>query len=107
MRRATLWDGVYPLDFALPFSEQMAPQGIVDALSYLAPYRTPGAPFEVVHMGISAGADAAQDRALVAEYAKAGVTWWLENFAPQRFQGDWGNWPLEQMRQRMRQGPPK
>ena len=37
-------------------------------------------------------------------YAAVGVTWWLEHLVPVRW-ASWSNWPLEAMRQRIRQGP--
>jgi len=44
----------------------------------------------------------------VAQYAEIGVTWWLEQIYPQHFGGEWqGNWPVEAMRQRIIQGPPR
>jgi hypothetical protein len=41
-----------------------------------------------------------------AEFAAAGATWWLEHLTPFMFGGDWNNWPLEAMVERVRQGPP-
>ena len=105
-RRAARWDGVFPQDNRVRAVEMMAPAEIENLLNYMAPYRQPGTPFEVVHWGITAGEDAEADRAVVAAYAAAGVTWWLENFIPHRWGGNWSEWPLEQMRRRVRQGPP-
>ncbi len=93
--------------FSQTFEEQMAAPEIANMLSLTANYRSPGTPFEAAHLGITSSEDAEQDRALVATYAEAGVTWWLENFTPQRGKGSWSNWPLEQMHRRVRQGPPK
>ena len=62
--------------------------------------------FEVVHSGLTAGADAAHDRAVVAAYQQVGVTWWVEKILPERW-GSWSDWPLEAMRTRIRQEPPR
>jgi hypothetical protein len=63
-------------------------------------------PFEVVHSGILTGTDRGADRALVAEYEDAGVTWWAEKILPERW-GSWTVWPLDAMRAHIRQGPPR
>ena len=85
----------------------MEPQDIHSMLNYMAPYRLQGTSFEVAHWGITSGEDAERDQALVASYAAVGVTWWLEIFMPRRWGGSWTDWPLEQMRHRIRRGPPK
>ena len=58
------------------------------------------APFDVTYVGETDGIDPAGEAATLATYAEAGVTWWLENVQDQR-----GTPP--QMRQRIRQGPPR
>jgi hypothetical protein len=63
-------------------------------------------PFEVVHGGVSSGTDQEADHASVLAYAEVGVTWWLEQLVPWRW-GTWDHWPLDVMRQRIRQGPPR
>jgi hypothetical protein len=43
----------------------------------------------------------------VEPYVEAGVTWWLENINPWRFEWDEeGPWPFETMRQHILEGPP-
>lgn len=49
--------------------------------------------------GAWTGKDPQKDRDLVQAYAAAGVTWWLEPLDPWRA-------PLEELRQRLRSGPP-
>ncbi len=105
-RRAARWDGVFPLDYRVGPLEMMAPQEVQSLLNYIAPYRVPGAPFDVVQLGITSGEDAGHERALLAAYADVGVTWWLENFVPQRWGGTWSAWPVEEMQRRIRLGPP-
>jgi len=107
-RRAARWDGVFPYDSRrASVLETMAPEEVQRLLHYMAPYRLPDTSFDVVQTGITAGENPAHDQALISSHAAVGVTWWLENFMPQRWGGSWRDWPLEQMRRRVRQGPPK
>ena len=109
-RRAARWDGVFPLDTRVGDVEMMPPGEIERMLTFMAPYRTSDTtmaePFAVVHLGSASGDDGERDRAVVATYEAAGVTWWLENLMPLRWGGSWENWPVDQMRHRIRQGPP-
>jgi alkanesulfonate monooxygenase SsuD/methylene tetrahydromethanopterin reductase-like flavin-dependent oxidoreductase (luciferase family) len=111
-RRAARWDGVFPLGQGLEFTEMLTPEDIAAMLRFVQEQRAEaglagaGAPFEVAHAGILPGTDQAADRALAQRYAEAGVTWWLEHLVPDRW-GTWTNWPLEAMRSRIRQGPPR
>ena len=41
-----------------------------------------------------------------SKYQQVGVTWWVEKILPERG-GSWTDWPLEAMRARIRQGPPR
>ena len=106
-RRAARWDGVFPQDIRLRGVEMMAPQEMQSLLSYMTPYRQTEASYDVVQAGITSGLSPEQDSALIASYAAVGVTWWLENFMPQRWGGSWSDWPLDQMHRRISQGPPK
>jgi len=106
LRRANRWDGVIPIGRDLPLAAMLTPeqiQEIVHIVSSLPGYTHP---FEVVHMGITAGTNAAYDREIVASYQQAGVTWWVEKIIPELW-GKWTNWPLEEMLSRIRQGPPR
>ncbi|MBA2680889.1 MAG: LLM class flavin-dependent oxidoreductase [Ktedonobacteraceae bacterium] len=100
-QRAARWDGIAPgmKDHA------PTPDDYREMLTFIKAFRTSTTPFDVVH-GIdtehrveTTGEDAARDRALVAPYAEAGVTWWLEDISPMR-----GS--LEVMRRRIHEGPP-
>jgi Luciferase-like monooxygenase len=45
---------------------------------------------------------------LVQRYVDAGVTWWLEDVSPWAFGWQWaGPWPVDQMNDRIRAGPPR
>jgi hypothetical protein len=59
----------------------------------------------------TSGIDLARDADTVAEYATAGVTWWIEDISPYRFGLGWEDpWTPEAialMRERVRRGPPR
>jgi probable F420-dependent oxidoreductase len=109
-RRAARWDGVFPLGQNLSFTDMLKLEDVRAMLSFVQEQRAQAGladkPFDVVHAGISAGTDQDADRALAQAYADAGVTWWLEHLVPDRW-GTWSDWPLEAMRQRIHQGPPR
>jgi alkanesulfonate monooxygenase SsuD/methylene tetrahydromethanopterin reductase-like flavin-dependent oxidoreductase (luciferase family) len=109
-RRAARWDGVFPLGRTESYTEMLSPEAMRAMLNYVQEQRAQAGlaerPFDVVHCGLTAGTDPAADRALVQAYADAGVTWWVEHLVPDRW-GTWTDWPLEAMRQRIRQGPPR
>jgi alkanesulfonate monooxygenase SsuD/methylene tetrahydromethanopterin reductase-like flavin-dependent oxidoreductase (luciferase family) len=108
-RRAARWDGVFPLGLDLSYTEMMTADDVRAMLSFVQEQRAVAGladkPFDVIHAGVSAGTDRQADGALAQPYAAAGVTWWLEHLAPDRW-GSWDEWPLEAMFQRIRQGPP-
>jgi probable F420-dependent oxidoreductase len=109
-RRAARWDGVFPLGRDLSLTEQLAPEDVQGILSIVHEQRAQAGledkPIDVVHCGLSSGTDQQADRALAQTYADVGVTWWLEHLVPERW-GSWSEWPLEAMRERVRQGPPR
>jgi alkanesulfonate monooxygenase SsuD/methylene tetrahydromethanopterin reductase-like flavin-dependent oxidoreductase (luciferase family) len=93
LRRAAQWDGAFPVGWEAP----MQPDDFRVLLDHVARYRTTDAPFDVAHWGMTSGP---ADVDHVQPYADAGVTWWIENISDQR-----GS--LDQMRERIRKGPPK
>ena len=105
LRRAARWDGMFTL-----FNEEGEAEieSLKQAVSYVQTHRQGGRPFDVVYAGRpTPGDDPAQAAEIVSQYAKAGVTWWLENITPFSFGRDMeGEWPLEAMHQRILQGPP-
>ena len=109
-RRAARWDGVFPLGRDLSLTEQLAPEDVQGVLGIVNEQRAQAGvadnPIDVIHCGLSSGTDQEADRALAQRYADAGVTWWLEHLVPERW-GSWSEWPLEAMRERVRQGPPR
>ncbi len=94
-RRAARWDGVFP--HGLDPSGELRPlelREFPDVLAYVREHRAPGDPFEVLASGTANG-----DPGVVAPFAEAGVTWWIES--------DDGlpGWQ-ERMLERIRSGPP-
>lgn len=97
-RRAARHDGVYPLMPSVPLAGQ--PAALRDMRRYVDGHRRDlDGPFDVVFGAETVGEHPA-DRDLVAEFAAAGVTWWMEPVS--RSHG-----PLAQVRERIRRGPPR
>jgi alkanesulfonate monooxygenase SsuD/methylene tetrahydromethanopterin reductase-like flavin-dependent oxidoreductase (luciferase family) len=97
-RRAARWDGVVPI--GRDFEKPLTPADIRDIAAYIKEHRAGTEPFEVACGGQTSGRDAAEDATIVAPYAEAGLTWWLESRLP------WLN-ALAEVRERIRKGPPK
>lgn len=105
MRRAAKWDGVIPLFDTS--NEAQALDQLVECIDYVHSHRESDGPFDVVYMGITPSDDPVRAGEIVARYAKAGVTWWLESIAPYRFDEGFDEpWDLEALRERVLQGPP-
>lgn len=108
MRRAARWDGMYPLGRGKPLSVD----DWRDILGYINQHRPdPDAPFDAVHAGITPN-DPAEAGAMVAPYAKVGVTWWFEVISPERvgwkLGGDWSEpWDVDAITERIAHGPPR
>jgi alkanesulfonate monooxygenase SsuD/methylene tetrahydromethanopterin reductase-like flavin-dependent oxidoreductase (luciferase family) len=105
-RRAARWDGIVPIGRDLPLAAMLTPDEMQEIVCSVASQPEYSPPFEVVHSGITGGTNAAFDREVVAAYERVGVTWWIEKILPELW-GSWTEWPLEAMRSRIRQGPPR
>jgi hypothetical protein len=107
-RRAARWDGVCP---GRADNQPLTPDDWREILGFIGEERTASGPFDAVHGGQSRGDGSAEEREMVAGYAAAGVTWWIEDVSPWRFGLGWEDqWPPEMtrlMRERVRQGPPR
>jgi hypothetical protein len=78
------------------------------AIQYAREQRKDDGAYEVVYStSLLPGKDPARLVQRIAQYTEAGVTWLLEQLYPEHFGGEWqGEWPVEAMRARIRQGPP-
>lgn len=95
-RRAARYDGVVPM--TADIEQPLTPSHIEQIVTYVRKHRTVEAPFEVLQSGVTPGESAAQDWQIVAPYAAAGATWWVETVLP------WKR-PFEEARRRIRKGP--
>ncbi len=106
-RRASQWDGMMP-QFQAFEGDKLAP--MKDAIQFTLGLRSRSEPFDVVFSAPhTPGDDPRQAAAMVAPFAEAGVTWWLEQIYPQHFGGrlEDHEWPVDAMRLRILQGPPR
>ncbi len=104
-RRAAQWDGVFPLKVGFG---PLTPAEVTDLTAYIRQHRTGGEPFDVVVSGWSPGDEQETAVAQVQRMAAVGATWWLESLDPWRYGWQMGSpdWPLADIRRRIRQGPP-
>lgn len=98
MRRVLHWDGLLPTkkdgsDNPMAFDDISAMKAFIDE------HHTSTASFDIVWEGETPGEDRAQSIAIVHPWIDAGITWWLES--------RWGDVPLEDVRKRIQQGPPR
>ena len=109
-RRAARWDGAFPMKVEGGRIVPMAPEEAREVARYVAGHRTSDDPFDLVVAGESPGDDRKEGaRTVVAAYEEVGVTWWIESIDPWRFGWTEGEqpWPSEEMRRRVREGPPR
>ncbi len=105
-RRMARWDGMFPLFGEAETREQELEQ-LREAVAYVMEHRNAAGPFDVVCSGVTPGERPDEAGEIVAQYAAAGATWWLEPIAPYRLGlGFDDTWPTEQLRERVLQGPP-
>ncbi len=99
-RRAARYDGVIPVTGDIRSSLSAAQFG--ELMSYISQHRDVDAQglYDVVYSAGTPGASGDQDREIIAPYAAAGATWWLESMLP------WQRSP-QQARDRIRRGPPR
>jgi hypothetical protein len=99
------WDGVFPMKVEDGRIVPMTPEDAREVARYVTDHRAGSDPFELVE---TPGEDRKKAARLLEAYREAGVTWWIESIDPWRF-GWTGSesWPSEEMRRRVRQGPPE
>jgi alkanesulfonate monooxygenase SsuD/methylene tetrahydromethanopterin reductase-like flavin-dependent oxidoreductase (luciferase family) len=78
-RRAARYDGVVPISTNIEHS--LPPDEVRALIIYIRKHRSSAAPFDVVCSG-ETNAGSIRAREIVAPYAEAGATWWLESVLP-------------------------
>ncbi len=109
MQRMARWDGMFPLFWGIAdlLEQQRRLREMVAEVRALRREILPAAaqePFDVIAVGETPPDPPAQTRDLIAGFAAAGATWWLESLAPQRAGGP--PWPFADLRRRVLAGPP-
>jgi Luciferase-like monooxygenase len=99
-QRAARWDGVFPTHRDVGFMDLIPAHEPRSIVEYTLSFRgdRDGA-FDVVMEGTTPQ-DSRPGRAVVAPYAEAGLTWWVERLG-------WFRGSIEEMRSRVRAGPPR
>lgn len=96
LRRAARWDG-WVIGAVNEQGEMVKPpERLAEQVAYIQAHRREDGPFDVAMSGCSAPGD----RGMVAEYAGAGMTWWLETLFGLR-----GS--VEENKARVLAGPPR
>jgi alkanesulfonate monooxygenase SsuD/methylene tetrahydromethanopterin reductase-like flavin-dependent oxidoreductase (luciferase family) len=96
-RRAARYDGAVAV--AGDVESSLSPMQISELVAYVMRIRNADSAFDIVQFGETPGMSKIQDLEIVAPYASAGATWWVESMFPRRRD-------VEEARLRIRQGPP-
>jgi alkanesulfonate monooxygenase SsuD/methylene tetrahydromethanopterin reductase-like flavin-dependent oxidoreductase (luciferase family) len=100
MRRVLRYDGLLPAKISDGDAPaEITPEDIRAMKAYINEHRSQATPFDIVQEGETPGDDPEQARAIVRPYAEAGATWWNES--------RWSFPPIEELRKRIGQGPPR
>jgi len=102
MRRVLRCDGVVP-QWDLPDGREEAPDDARELRDWLADHDAAEG-FDVISQGETPAHDPRQASSLVAPWADAGCTWWLET---RWDMPHYGEERMEQVRQRLAAGPPR
>ncbi len=108
LRRMAQWDGMFPLFFgAADTNEEL--QRFRQTVESVRQLRGENPrPFDIIASGATPLNDPDQSAAIIAPFAQAGATWWLESIAPQRrFGSTEAPWPFEKLREKVLEGPPR
>jgi len=100
MRRVLRYDGLLPTKITGgDASAAIMPEDIRAMKAYIDEHRSQAIPFDIVQEGETPGEDSERAREIVRPYAEAGATWWTES--------RWSFPPIEELRRRIQQGPPR
>lgn len=95
LRRAARWDGTYLMTVNQTTGELLRPDEVAAVRACMTELRTEQGPFDIAINGDVLAAD--DPPHLLAEYERAGATWWVELCAG----------TPDKQRQRIRTGPPR
>lgn len=100
MQRVLRYDGLMPNKINPDGTHgEVTPDDIRAMKDYIEQHRTLTTPFDIITEGETPGDDPVQGAALIRPYAAAGSTWWME--------ARWGAHTVEEVRARIKQGPPR
>src|SRR5438105_10425550 len=100
MQRVLRYDGLLPTKIASGDAPAaITPEDIQAMKAYIEEHRVQTTPFDIVQEGETPGEDRERAREIVRPYAEAGATWWTES--------RWSFPPIEELRRRIQQGPPR
>ncbi len=103
MARVLKYDGILPTVMDANGPRQANLDEVREIAKFVAFRRPPGIPFDIVVEGVTPADDPAQAADIVAPWADAGATWWIEALwtAPSGEEG------AEMIRRRIAAGPPR
>src|SRR2546421_3557236 len=100
MQRVLRYDGLLPTKITRGQEPAaITPEDIRTMKAYVEEHRRQSTPFDIVQEGETPGEDRERARKTVRPYAEAGATWWTES--------RWSFPPIEELRRRIQQGPPR
>ncbi len=102
MQRALRYDGLVPNMMGKKGKVRMRPpsaQEIREINEFITTNRKLDTPFDIIMEGQTPGDDPQEAAKIIAPYAQAGVTWWIEAM--------WSIQETEQVLTRVQQGPPR
>jgi hypothetical protein len=100
------WDGVFPL-FSGTGNEAF--NQLKELAATIHERRDASKPFDILFRGFPLPIDDPTRAAeMLKPYEELGVTWWQLSISPMSFGKELkGEWPLQEMHERILQGPPK
>jgi hypothetical protein len=96
MERVVRYDGILPQKRG---GGEIGPEDIKAIKSFVEERRTQTTPFDIISQGETPGDDRLKALDIVTSHAEAGATWWVE--------ARWSASGVDEIRERIRQGPPR
>ncbi len=105
-RRAAKWDGAFPLFADATYEEELAQ--LDEMVRYVQVHRKLEQPLDIIIRAVTEDPESNEGLEYVKRCEELGVTWWLESMTPYRAgRGYYDEWPVDAMRERILQGPPR